>query len=114
MSVLFGEWNFDGKPVDSRVVSSTDAMLAPYAPDAHSHYKGDGIVLAYHGFEPALGQPGSARPADAADVAGGSRNDPKRNRCGCFLPDLTRLATASSARLPAHIWVEFPPGASSP
>ena len=31
---------------------------------------------------------------------GGSRNDPRRNRCGCFLPDLTRLATTTSARLP--------------
>ena len=24
-------------------------------------------------------------------------DDPARNRCGCFLPDLTRLATAPSA-----------------
>ena len=35
---------------------------------------------------------------------GGNRNDPGRNRCGCFLPDLTRLATAPSARLPRRIW----------
>src|SRR5438045_8184746 len=31
-------------------------------------------------------------------------DDPERNRCGCFLPDLTRLATVPSARLPARIW----------
>ena len=48
MSVLFGEWNFDGKPVDPELVSSADAMLTPYAPDALSHYEGDGIVLDYH------------------------------------------------------------------
>ena len=36
----------------------------------------------------------------AGGGVGGSRNDPIRNRCGCFLPDLTGLATAPSARLP--------------
>ena len=35
---------------------------------------------------------------------GGSRNDPGPNRYGCFLPDLTGLATAPSARLPGRIW----------
>lgn len=48
MSVLFGEWNFDGKPVDPELVSSADEMLSPYAPDALGHYEGDGIVLAHH------------------------------------------------------------------
>ena len=43
-------------------------------------------------------------PGQAALFASGSRNDPGRNRCGCFLPDLTRLATAPSARLPRRIW----------
>jgi len=33
-------------------------------------------------------------------LRGGSRNDPERNRYGCFLPDLTGLATTPSARLP--------------
>ena len=45
---------------------------------------------------------------------GGSRNDPRRYRCGCFLPDLTRLATTSSARLPPRIWVKTSGRASSP
>ena len=31
-------------------------------------------------------------------------DDPARNRCGCFLPDLTRLATAPSADFRAGIW----------
>jgi len=40
-------------------------------------------------------------PESACVGKGGSRNDPTRNRCGCFLPDLTKLATTPSARLPA-------------
>jgi asparagine synthase (glutamine-hydrolysing) len=48
MSVLFGEWNFDGKRVDPELLPSADAILSAYAPDALSHYYGDGIVLAYH------------------------------------------------------------------
>src|SRR5438270_9001050 len=39
-------------------------------------------------------------------------DDPARNRCGCFLPDLTRLATAPSADFRASIWGQFPPPAS--
>ena len=48
----------------------------------------------------------SAKPEIGAVLleAGGSRNDPRRNRCGCFLPDLTGLATTTSARLPRRIW----------
>ena len=41
-------------------------------------------------------------------------NDPGRNRCGCFLPDLTRLATAPSADFRARIWVKMLCRASSP
>ncbi len=37
-------------------------------------------------------------------LRGGSRDDPWRNRCGCFLPDLTGLATTTSARLPPALW----------
>jgi len=39
-------------------------------------------------------------------------DDPARNRCGCFLPDLTRLATAPSADFRAGIWVRTGYGAS--
>ena len=35
---------------------------------------------------------------------GGSRDDPQRNRCGCFRQDLTGLAMTTSARLPPRIW----------
>src|SRR5689334_19191962 len=40
-------------------------------------------------------------------------DDPARNRCGCFLPDLTRLATAPSADFRAGIWVKRMARASS-
>ena len=33
----------------------------------------------------------------ASFSCGGSQDDPRRNRCGCFLPDLTGLATAAPA-----------------
>jgi len=47
-----------------------------------------------------LGSSAARRCATVSCGTGGSRNDPTRNRCGCFLPDLTRLATTPSARLP--------------
>ena len=40
-------------------------------------------------------------------------DDPARNRCGCFLPDLTKLATAPSADFRARIWWKAVEGASS-
>ena len=40
-------------------------------------------------------------------------DDPARNRCGCFLPDLTRLATAPSADFRATIWGNADTGASA-
>ena len=40
-------------------------------------------------------------------------DDPARNRCGCFLPDLTKLATAPSADFRAGIWWKAVEGASS-
>src|SRR3546814_16739373 len=47
----------------------------------------------------------SIRPEWQTDFGkGGSRNDPERNRYGCFLPDLTGLATTPSARLPRRLW----------
>jgi len=40
-------------------------------------------------------------------------DDPARNRFGCFLPDLTRLATTPSADFRARIWCKAPHRASS-
>ncbi len=57
-------------------------------------------------------QPVGSRHARAHGVSrkacryaeGGSRDDPQRNRCGCFRQDLTGLAMTTSARLPPRIW----------
>src|SRR4029079_4926299 len=47
------------------------------------------------------------RPQGLSEFLGKEKveaDDPARNRCGCFLPDLTRLATAPSADFRACIW----------
>jgi asparagine synthase (glutamine-hydrolysing) len=48
MSVLFGIWSCDGRPVDPELIRAADAMLAPYAPDGAVHYRGEGITLVQH------------------------------------------------------------------
>jgi hypothetical protein len=52
-------------------------------------------------------------PPDHLRAARVEADDPARNRCGCFLPDLTRLATAPSADFRAGIWVKRAGFASS-
>src|SRR5579884_3043471 len=42
------------------------------------------------------------RPAEGRRAV--EADDPARNRCGCFLPDLTRLATMPSADFRTRIW----------
>jgi asparagine synthase (glutamine-hydrolysing) len=51
MSVQFGRWNFDGKPVDRDYLESVKPLLAPYGPDdADSYSKGNISILccAFH------------------------------------------------------------------
>lgn len=50
MSVLFGIWNFDKKPIRFELIGAADAMLAPYAPDGCCHYNRENITLAHHAF----------------------------------------------------------------
>ena len=50
MSVLFGAWNLDGKPVEADMVSAADKMLVPYAPDGRGHYSAEGIIVVHHAF----------------------------------------------------------------
>jgi asparagine synthase (glutamine-hydrolysing) len=50
MSVQFGRWNFDGRPVDRDYLEKAKASIAPYGPDdAGSHSKGN-ISMLYHAF----------------------------------------------------------------
>jgi asparagine synthase (glutamine-hydrolysing) len=48
MSVQFGIWNFDSKPVDTRVLEAADSFLSPYAPDGVSRYCKQGVALLHH------------------------------------------------------------------
>jgi asparagine synthase (glutamine-hydrolysing) len=50
MSVQFGRWNFDGRPVGPGELKEAKAFLAPYGPDdCGSYLKGD-IGILYHAF----------------------------------------------------------------
>jgi asparagine synthase (glutamine-hydrolysing) len=51
VSVQFGRWNFDGKPVDRAYLEKVGPLLAPYGPDdAGSYAKGNVSILhrAFH------------------------------------------------------------------
>jgi asparagine synthase (glutamine-hydrolysing) len=50
MSVQFGKWNFDGKPVDRDYLEKVNAVLAPYGPDGASSYSKENISIVYHAF----------------------------------------------------------------
>jgi asparagine synthase (glutamine-hydrolysing) len=50
MSVQFGRWNFDGKPVDRDYLEKARASIAPYGPDDASSYSKDNITIVYHSF----------------------------------------------------------------
>jgi asparagine synthase (glutamine-hydrolysing) len=48
MSVQFGRWNFDGKPVDRNYLEKVKAYIAPYGPDDSGSYSNDNISILYH------------------------------------------------------------------
>ena len=50
MSVQFGTWNLDGKPVDCRGLERVGAVLAPYGPDGGSSYADKNIAILYYAF----------------------------------------------------------------
>lgn len=50
MSVQFGRWNLDGKPVDSRYLEKVATALAPYRPDGGSSYNNTNISILYYAF----------------------------------------------------------------
>jgi len=45
MSVQFGRWNFDGKPVDRDYLESVKPLLAPYGPDDAGSYSKENISI---------------------------------------------------------------------
>jgi asparagine synthase (glutamine-hydrolysing) len=50
MSVLFGRWNFDGRPVDPSYVVKAEELLAPYGPDGRKSHLGAGAAITYGAF----------------------------------------------------------------
>ena len=48
MSVQFGRWNFDGKPVDRDYLEKATASIAPYGPDDAGSYSKNNISILYH------------------------------------------------------------------
>lgn len=50
MSVQFGRWNFDGKPVDRDYLEKARASIAPCGPDDAGSYSKNNITIVYHAF----------------------------------------------------------------
>ena len=50
MSVQFGRWNLDGKPVDQDYLEKVKPLLAPYGPDNVGSYSKTNVSILYHAF----------------------------------------------------------------
>lgn len=50
MSVQFGRWNFDSKPVNQDYREKVKSVIAPYGPDGGSSYSKDNVSILYHAF----------------------------------------------------------------
>jgi asparagine synthase (glutamine-hydrolysing) len=50
VSVQFGRWNFDGKPVDRDYLEKVSPLLAPYGPDGAGSYSKENISILYRAF----------------------------------------------------------------
>jgi|HubBroStandDraft_6_1064221.scaffolds.fasta_scaffold47584_1 asparagine synthase (glutamine-hydrolysing) len=50
MSIQFGRWNFDGKPVELDYLEKVKPVIAPYGPDDSGSYAKTSISILYHAF----------------------------------------------------------------
>jgi asparagine synthase (glutamine-hydrolysing) len=50
MSVQFGRWNFDGKPVDPTYLAEVKPLIAPYGPDGEGAYAISNLCIMYCAF----------------------------------------------------------------
>jgi len=50
MSVQFGRWNLDGKPVDRHYLEKVKSLLSPYGPDDTGSYSKGNINILYRAF----------------------------------------------------------------
>ena len=69
MSVQFGRWNFDGKPVDRCYLERVGAVLAPYGPDGGSSYGDKNISILYYAFHTTNESRGEVQPHMSASGA---------------------------------------------
>jgi len=50
MSVQFGRWNFDGRPVEPSYLEKAGRQLVPFGPDAQGAYIKDNVGILFHAF----------------------------------------------------------------
>jgi asparagine synthase (glutamine-hydrolysing) len=50
MSVQFGRWNLDGKPIDFDYLEKVDSALCPYGPDGKGSYNSANLSIQYYAF----------------------------------------------------------------
>ena len=50
MSVQFGRWNFDGRPVDPAYLDNVEAAIASHGPDGGDEYSENGVSILYRAF----------------------------------------------------------------
>ena len=50
MSVQFGRWNVDGKPIDPTYLGRVKPVIAPYGPDGESAYTISNLTILYRAF----------------------------------------------------------------
>jgi asparagine synthase (glutamine-hydrolysing) len=50
MSVQFGRWNFDGKPLDRGFLEKAQTCIAPYGPDDVGSYSKANVSMLYRAF----------------------------------------------------------------
>ncbi len=69
MSVQYGRWNFDGKPVQRDYLDKVNALLAPYGPDGRSSYSKEKISILYYAFHTTLESRRESQPHVTASGA---------------------------------------------
>ena len=98
MSVQFGRWNTDGRPVDRDYLAKAEEMLAPYGPDGGDAYIKDNAGILYRAFHTTQESRKESQPLvtpSGAVLCWDGRLD---NR-GELVPELSEKVTADSADL---------------
>lgn len=62
MSVQFGRWNVDGRPIDPEYLEKANALLASHGPDGSSEYSTTDVAIRYYAFHTTLECQGENQP----------------------------------------------------